>query len=103
MHVSALWEEARVGGVLGATEYKITDFSRNFSRLFIIVIIMFNIIIIMVSIMLRGLTFPHVLQGVVTDASPQTVAPSSQEVSGQQQIQVDSGADHVPAYSYQSK
>ncbi|MEQ2170633.1 hypothetical protein GOODEAATRI_002349 [Goodea atripinnis] len=40
---------------------------------------------------------------VVTDASPQTVAPSSQEVAGQQQqIQVDS-ADHVPAYSYQSK
>ncbi len=43
-------------------------------------------------------------QGVVTDASPQTVAPSSQEVAGQQQqIQVDSAADHVPAYSYQSK
>ncbi|KAF3834026.1 hypothetical protein F7725_025230 [Dissostichus mawsoni] len=42
--------------------------------------------------------------GVVTDASPQTVAPSSQEVAGQQQqIQVDSSADHVPAYSYQSK
>lgn len=40
------------------------------------------------------------LQGVVTDASPQTVAPSSQEVTGQQ---VDSAADHVPAYSYQSK
>ncbi|TWW65595.1 RNA-binding motif, single-stranded-interacting protein 3 [Takifugu flavidus] len=47
---------------------------------------------------------PPVLQGVVTDASPQTVAPSSQEVSAQQQqIQVDGGADHVPAYSYQSK
>ncbi|KAI9540081.1 hypothetical protein NQZ68_002015 [Dissostichus eleginoides] len=44
------------------------------------------------------------LKGVVTDASPQTVAPSSQEVAGQQQqIQVDSSADHVPAYSYQSK
>ncbi|XP_043994082.1 RNA-binding motif, single-stranded-interacting protein 3 isoform X5 [Gambusia affinis] len=43
------------------------------------------------------------VEGVVTDASPQTVAPSSQEVAGQQQqIQVDS-ADHVPAYSYQSK
>ncbi|XP_008420646.1 RNA-binding motif, single-stranded-interacting protein 3 isoform X2 [Poecilia reticulata] len=42
------------------------------------------------------------VEGVVTDASPQTVAPSSQEVAGQQQqIQVDS-ADHVPAYSYQS-
>ncbi|CAG05722.1 unnamed protein product, partial [Tetraodon nigroviridis] len=42
------------------------------------------------------------VEGVVTDASPQTVAPSSQEVSGQQQIQVDSGTDHVSAYSYQS-
>ncbi|KAM4550529.1 RNA-binding motif, single-stranded-interacting protein 3 isoform 2-T2 [Fundulus diaphanus] len=43
------------------------------------------------------------VEGVVTDASPQTVAPSSQEVAGQQQqIQVDS-ADHVSAYSYQSK
>ncbi|KAK7913286.1 hypothetical protein WMY93_013497 [Mugilogobius chulae] len=41
------------------------------------------------------------VEGVVTD-SPQTVAPSSQEVSGQQQqMQVDS--DHVSAYSYQSK
>ncbi|XP_075995364.1 RNA-binding motif, single-stranded-interacting protein 3 isoform X2 [Genypterus blacodes] len=44
------------------------------------------------------------VEGVVTDASPQSVAPSSQEVAGQQQqIQVDSSADHVPAYSYQSK
>ncbi|XP_058474561.1 RNA-binding motif, single-stranded-interacting protein 3 isoform X1 [Solea solea] len=44
------------------------------------------------------------VEGVVTDASPQTVAPSSQDVSGQQQqIQVDGAADHVPAYSYQSK
>ncbi|XP_028316382.1 RNA-binding motif, single-stranded-interacting protein 3 isoform X1 [Gouania willdenowi] len=43
------------------------------------------------------------VEGVVTDASPQTVAPSSQEVAGQQQqIQVDSAGDHVPAYSYQS-
>uniref|UniRef100_A0A8C4E0E5 RNA binding motif single stranded interacting protein 3 n=1 Tax=Dicentrarchus labrax TaxID=13489 RepID=A0A8C4E0E5_DICLA len=44
------------------------------------------------------------VEGVVTDASPQTVAPSSQEVAGQQQqIQVDSAGDHVSAYSYQSK
>ncbi|KAM6974173.1 RNA-binding motif, single-stranded-interacting protein 3 isoform 1-T1 [Tautogolabrus adspersus] len=44
------------------------------------------------------------VEGVVTDASPQSVAPSSQEVGGQQQqIQVDSSADHVPAYSYTSK
>ncbi|XP_031722479.1 RNA-binding motif, single-stranded-interacting protein 3 isoform X5 [Anarrhichthys ocellatus] len=44
------------------------------------------------------------VEGVVTDASAQTVAPSSQEVAGQQQqIQVDSAVDHVPAYSYQSK
>uniref|UniRef100_A0A3Q3CAC1 RNA binding motif single stranded interacting protein 3 n=1 Tax=Haplochromis burtoni TaxID=8153 RepID=A0A3Q3CAC1_HAPBU len=43
------------------------------------------------------------VEGVVTDASPQTVAPSSQDVAGQQQqIQVDSATDHVPAYSYQS-
>uniref|UniRef100_A0A8C9RJ06 RNA binding motif single stranded interacting protein 3 n=1 Tax=Scleropages formosus TaxID=113540 RepID=A0A8C9RJ06_SCLFO len=43
------------------------------------------------------------VEGVVTDASPQTVAPSSQEAGGQQQIQVESASDHVPAYSYQSK
>ncbi|XP_029023254.1 RNA-binding motif, single-stranded-interacting protein 3 isoform X1 [Betta splendens] len=44
------------------------------------------------------------VEGVVTDASPQTVAPSSQDVTGQQQqIQVDGSADHVSAYSYQSK
>ncbi|KAG7262844.1 hypothetical protein CRUP_037708 [Coryphaenoides rupestris] len=42
------------------------------------------------------------VESVVTDASPQTVAPSSQEVAAQQQqIQVDGGNDHVPAYSYQ--
>ncbi|MBN3285360.1 RBMS3 protein, partial [Polyodon spathula] len=40
--------------------------------------------------------------GVVTDASPQTVAPSSQDTSGQQQqIQVESTNEHAPAYSYQ--
>uniref|UniRef100_A0A674BUT5 RNA binding motif single stranded interacting protein 3 n=1 Tax=Salmo trutta TaxID=8032 RepID=A0A674BUT5_SALTR len=44
------------------------------------------------------------VEGVVTDASPQSVAPSSQDVSGQQQqIQVDGSSDHVTAYSYQSK
>uniref|UniRef100_A0A8K9XBC5 RNA binding motif single stranded interacting protein 3 n=1 Tax=Oncorhynchus mykiss TaxID=8022 RepID=A0A8K9XBC5_ONCMY len=43
------------------------------------------------------------VEGVVTDASPQSVAPSSHDVSGQQhQIQVDGPSDHV-AYSYQSK
>ncbi|XP_030203681.1 RNA-binding motif, single-stranded-interacting protein 3 [Gadus morhua] len=42
--------------------------------------------------------------GVVTDSSPQSVAPSSQEVAAQQQqIQVDGTNDHVTAYSYQSK
>ncbi|XP_031442237.2 RNA-binding motif, single-stranded-interacting protein 3 isoform X3 [Clupea harengus] len=47
---------------------------------------------------------PFQNQGVVTDASPQTVAPSSQEVGGQQQqIQVETTGEHVPAYSYQSK
>nr|XP_046218424.1 RNA-binding motif, single-stranded-interacting protein 3-like isoform X1 [Oncorhynchus gorbuscha]XP_046218425.1 RNA-binding motif, single-stranded-interacting protein 3-like isoform X1 [Oncorhynchus gorbuscha] len=44
------------------------------------------------------------VEGVVTDASPQSVAPSSQDVSGQQQqIQVDGSSDLVTAYSYQSK
>ncbi|XP_041758884.1 RNA-binding motif, single-stranded-interacting protein 3 isoform X2 [Coregonus clupeaformis] len=43
------------------------------------------------------------VEGVVTDASPQSVAPSSHDMSGQQQqIQVDGSSDHV-AYSYQSK
>uniref|UniRef100_A0A8C4YZ31 RNA binding motif single stranded interacting protein 3 n=1 Tax=Gadus morhua TaxID=8049 RepID=A0A8C4YZ31_GADMO len=44
------------------------------------------------------------VEGVVTDSSPQSVAPSSQEVAAQQQqIQVDGTNDHVTAYSYQSK
>ncbi|CDQ86016.1 unnamed protein product, partial [Oncorhynchus mykiss] len=43
------------------------------------------------------------VEGVVTDASPQSVAPSSQDVSvQQQQIQVDGSSDLVTAYSYQS-
>ncbi|MGH0137692.1 UNVERIFIED_CONTAM: hypothetical protein FKN15_064536 [Acipenser sinensis] len=42
------------------------------------------------------------VEGVVTDASPQTLAPSSQDTSGQQQqIQVESTNEHAPAYSYQ--
>ncbi|MBN3325931.1 RBMS3 protein, partial [Atractosteus spatula] len=42
------------------------------------------------------------VEGVVTDASPQTVAPSSQEASGQQQqIQVETSSEHAPPYSYQ--
>ncbi|KAG5856856.1 RNA-binding motif, single-stranded-interacting protein 3 isoform X6 [Anguilla rostrata] len=42
------------------------------------------------------------VEGVVTEATPQTVAPSSQDASGQQQpLQVESGGDHAPAYSYQ--
>uniref|UniRef100_A0AAY4BZB1 RRM domain-containing protein n=1 Tax=Denticeps clupeoides TaxID=299321 RepID=A0AAY4BZB1_9TELE len=44
------------------------------------------------------------VEGVVTDASPQTLAPSSQEVSGPpQQMQVEAASDHATAYSYQSK
>ncbi|XP_074201463.1 RNA-binding motif, single-stranded-interacting protein 3 isoform X13 [Camelus bactrianus] len=39
--------------------------------------------------------------GVVADTSPQTVAPSSQDTSGQQQIAVDASNEHAPAYSYQ--
>lgn len=41
-------------------------------------------------------------QGVVADTSPQTVAPSSQDTSGQQQqIAVDTASEHASAYSYQ--
>uniref|UniRef100_UPI00398EAF4F RNA-binding motif, single-stranded-interacting protein 3 isoform X2 n=1 Tax=Pristiophorus japonicus TaxID=55135 RepID=UPI00398EAF4F len=40
--------------------------------------------------------------GVVADTSPQTVAPSSQEASGQQQqIPVETTNEHAPTYSYQ--
>ncbi|KAG7469886.1 hypothetical protein MATL_G00133540 [Megalops atlanticus] len=42
------------------------------------------------------------VEGVVTDAAPQTVAPSSQDASGQQQpLQVENANEHAPAYSYQ--
>nr|XP_031542768.1 RNA-binding motif, single-stranded-interacting protein 3 isoform X1 [Vicugna pacos] len=41
------------------------------------------------------------IEGVVADTSPQTVAPSSQDTSGQQQIAVDASNEHAPAYSYQ--
>lgn len=42
------------------------------------------------------------LQGVVADTSPQTVAPSSQDSSGQQQqLAVDTPNEHAPAYSFQ--
>uniref|UniRef100_A0A673CPY9 RRM domain-containing protein n=1 Tax=Sphaeramia orbicularis TaxID=375764 RepID=A0A673CPY9_9TELE len=40
------------------------------------------------------------VEGVVTEASPQT-APSSQDGSGQQPLSVDNTADHATAYSYQ--
>ncbi|XP_051575825.1 RNA-binding motif, single-stranded-interacting protein 3-like isoform X3 [Myxocyprinus asiaticus] len=41
------------------------------------------------------------VEGVVTDASPQSV-PSSQDASGQQQpLGVDNTNDHVPTYSFQ--
>ena len=44
----------------------------------------------------------HLLQGVVTEASPQSVPPSSQDASGQQQpLCVDGSSDHAPTYSYQ--
>uniref|UniRef100_A0A8C2YC39 RNA binding motif single stranded interacting protein 3 n=1 Tax=Coturnix japonica TaxID=93934 RepID=A0A8C2YC39_COTJA len=40
--------------------------------------------------------------GVVADTSPQTVASSSQEASGQQQqMTVETSSEHAPAYSYQ--
>uniref|UniRef100_A0A5F8H713 RNA binding motif single stranded interacting protein 3 n=1 Tax=Monodelphis domestica TaxID=13616 RepID=A0A5F8H713_MONDO len=42
------------------------------------------------------------IEGVVADTSPQTVAPSSQEASAQQQqIAVETSNEHTPAYSYQ--
>ncbi|XP_053265839.1 RNA-binding motif, single-stranded-interacting protein 3 isoform X4 [Podarcis raffonei] len=42
------------------------------------------------------------LEGVVADTSPQTVAPSSQEASGQQQqMAVETSSEHAPTYSYQ--
>uniref|UniRef100_A0A8C6UUG5 RNA binding motif, single stranded interacting protein n=1 Tax=Neogobius melanostomus TaxID=47308 RepID=A0A8C6UUG5_9GOBI len=40
------------------------------------------------------------VEGVVTEASPQT-APSSQNASGQQPLSVESTGDHTTAYSYQ--
>ncbi|XP_019600844.2 RNA-binding motif, single-stranded-interacting protein 3 isoform X4 [Rhinolophus sinicus] len=45
------------------------------------------------------------IEGVVADTSPQTVAPSSQDTSGQQQqIAVDTSNEHASAYPYpQSK
>ncbi|XP_034553570.1 RNA-binding motif, single-stranded-interacting protein 3-like [Notolabrus celidotus] len=41
------------------------------------------------------------VEGVVTDTSPQTAAPSSQDASGQQPLSVESTGDHATAYSYQ--
>ncbi|KAL7858797.1 hypothetical protein AOLI_G00188990 [Acnodon oligacanthus] len=42
------------------------------------------------------------VEGVVTDASPQTVAPSQELNTLQQQIAMET-SDHIPSYSYQSK
>uniref|UniRef100_A0A8C2X3A7 RNA binding motif, single stranded interacting protein n=1 Tax=Cyclopterus lumpus TaxID=8103 RepID=A0A8C2X3A7_CYCLU len=41
------------------------------------------------------------LEGVVTDPSSQTAAPSSQDASGQQPLSVENTGDHSSAYSYQ--
>ncbi|XP_037398285.1 RNA-binding motif, single-stranded-interacting protein 3-like isoform X1 [Pygocentrus nattereri] len=41
------------------------------------------------------------VEGVVTDASPQTVAPSQELNTLQQQITMET-SDHIPSYSYQS-
>uniref|UniRef100_A0A8D2ZVP7 RNA binding motif single stranded interacting protein 3 n=1 Tax=Scophthalmus maximus TaxID=52904 RepID=A0A8D2ZVP7_SCOMX len=41
------------------------------------------------------------VEGVVTDPSPQSAAPSSQDASGQQPLSVESTGDHATAYSYQ--
>ncbi|XP_039661657.1 RNA-binding motif, single-stranded-interacting protein 3-like isoform X3 [Perca fluviatilis] len=40
-------------------------------------------------------------QGMVTDPSSQTAAPSSQDASGQQPLTVENTGDHATAYSYQ--
>ncbi len=41
-------------------------------------------------------------QGVVTEASPQSVPPSSQDASGQQQpLGMDNTSDHAPTYTFQ--
>lgn len=45
--------------------------------------------------------FSPPVQGVVTDPSPQTAAPSSQDASGQQPLPVENTGDHATAYSYQ--
>ncbi|XP_028280773.1 RNA-binding motif, single-stranded-interacting protein 3-like isoform X2 [Parambassis ranga] len=41
------------------------------------------------------------VDGVVTDQSPQSAAPSSQDASGQQPLSVENTADHATAYTYQ--
>uniref|UniRef100_A0AAY4E8H7 RRM domain-containing protein n=1 Tax=Denticeps clupeoides TaxID=299321 RepID=A0AAY4E8H7_9TELE len=42
------------------------------------------------------------VEGVVTEASPQTVPPSSQDAGGQQPpLPVENSNDHAPTYSYQ--
>ncbi|KAI7806105.1 RNA-binding motif [Triplophysa rosa] len=41
------------------------------------------------------------MEGVVTEASPQSV-PSSQDAGGQQPLGMDNTSDHVPTYSFQS-
>ncbi|RVE62426.1 hypothetical protein OJAV_G00156990 [Oryzias javanicus] len=41
------------------------------------------------------------VDGVVTDPSSQTTAPSSQDASGQQSLSVETTVDHAAAYSYQ--
>ncbi|XP_042628896.1 RNA-binding motif, single-stranded-interacting protein 3 isoform X3 [Cyprinus carpio] len=42
------------------------------------------------------------VEGVVTEASPQSVPPSSQDASGQQQpLGVDNTSDHAPTYTFQ--
>ncbi|TKS81794.1 RNA-binding motif, single-stranded-interacting protein 3 [Collichthys lucidus] len=41
------------------------------------------------------------VEGVVTDPSSQTAAPTSQDASGQQPLSVENTGDHATAYSYQ--
>ncbi|XP_061919981.1 RNA-binding motif, single-stranded-interacting protein 3-like [Entelurus aequoreus] len=59
---------------------------------------------------MQGTYIPHytavpasaiTVEGVVTDSSPQTAAPSLQDTSGQQPLSVENTGEHGTAYSYQ--
>ncbi|KAM6967420.1 LOW QUALITY PROTEIN: RNA-binding motif, single-stranded-interacting protein 3-like [Aplochiton taeniatus] len=41
------------------------------------------------------------VEGVVTESSPQTVPPTTQDAGGQQPMAIENASDHAPAYTYQ--